>query len=1699
MQPIGVPGELWVGGDGIAKGYINNDELTKKKFIKNPFGNGLVYKTGDQVKWLSDGNLVFLTRLDKQIKLRGYRIELEDIDTNILKYNGIKQSVSILLEIHDQKAICSYIVSDEQINVTNLKSFIAECLPDYMIPKYIMQVKNLPLTISGKLDRKSLPLPTLEEDTIVLARNLIDNCIIEKISDILNLKQISIKSSFFDIGGDSLNAISLSTYLSTKYNISISVKDIFDYPIIKDLSDYISSKLINNTKTLSIQKTVKKEYYPLSSAQERIYYASSMDANSLLYNISGGLIFDEIPDISKLESCIKTLISRNESLRTSFVIVNEEIVQKIEDNIDFNLIVEKQNDCSIEDLFNNFVQSFDLSKAPLFRIKLVILKDNRSLLLLDMHHIISDGTSLNIFIKELCDLYNEKELPEKYIDYKDFAVWEKSQFDKEEFSQARDFWLNQYKDEIPLLNMPTTYARPSVMSFDGANYCVNLDKDIFENINKVSRELKITPYMLMLSAFYILLSKYTSQDDIVVGTPIVGRDLPVLSNVLGMFVNTLALRQSVNSQESFSDFVSRLKEYCLLAFQNQTYPFNELVKELNIKRDSSRNPLFDFMFIYQNNGYPDIKFEDIQAEYFIPYGHISKFDLSLEIIPIDNELSLRFEYCTKLFSADFIHKFATHYINILSTILKNTIIKIADIDMLSELEKRQLLYDFNNTTIDYPYDETIVDLFEKQVEKTPNNIAVIFENQQLTYKELNEKSNQLARYLIENGVTSNSIVGIMLPRSLEIMIAFLAVLKSGACYIPIDQNFPNERIEYMLENSNASILLKLNATKGVNFRNTSNIDINNSIVYNYDKSNLCTRINPDNPSYIIYTSGSTGKPKGVVLTHKSLMNLTCYLNNVVDYFRNEQYISIASITTISFDIFLFETIISLQKGLKVVIANEAQQTNPNLLDDLIYKYDIKAIQMTPSRMDIFINNKEYMPHLSNLKYITLAGEALPNELRNKLLSLGDITIYNGYGPSETTVFSTFTDVTNSPKVTIGKPLANTYVYILDKNKNLCPVGVPGELYISGNGVGKGYLNNPILTGQSFMQDIFKPNLIMYKTGDLVKFLPSGELDYIGRIDNQVKIRGLRIELDEIEKWIMRYDNINKVVLSSSTDKKGRQYLVAYITVKNRISINELKMYLSKHIPKYMVPTHFIILNKFPYLPNGKIDKKMLPLPNEDITSNKKFVAPTNNLEIKICKIFENLLSVSPISTYDNFFDIGGDSLLAMALQLELLKFNIHISYSDIFMFPTVKDLADYISSNSKKSLTKIDVHELTKFDSILKNTTNMPLELKYAPLGDILLTGVTGFLGAHILSSILSTEKSKIYCLLRAEPGLTIEQKLLNKLHYYFGDKYDNLVGTRIIPIQANITSPNLGLSQSILNKLATDINIVINSAAKVSHYGNYSDYKKINVDGTQNLVDFCLKNNKRFYQISTLSVSGNSFIDDSYIKQNFDHDVDFNENDFYINQCLDNVYIRSKFEAEKIVLNNISNGLDGYILRIGNLMNRLSDGKFQYNVNENAYINRLISYYKIGCIPDYLSDAYLELTPVDCCANAILKILQYNCKTNRIFHLLNHKNIDIIYFINILNKFYDKVSIVDNETFIKTIDRILNTPYSNDILSGIINDFDENRVIVYSSPIKIKSDFSIQYLNKIGFDWPELNEGYIKKFLDFFYNLKYLNRKDDI
>ncbi len=1685
LQPIGVPGELWVGGDGIARGYINRDDLTKEKFIKSPFGDGLVYKTGDLVKYLPDGNIVFLSRIDKQIKLRGFRIELEEIDANILKFAGVKQSVCALMEVNGQKAICAYITSDKQIDETALRSFLATILPDYMIPKYIMQLASLPLSISGKIDRSMLPIPThaAAMQTIVPARNDMDALLVSKISTLLHLKELSITDSFFDIGGDSLSAISLVNSINSTYHTAMTVRDIFKYPVISELSDAISKSLsLPKKDALLIKKAAKNSYYPISSAQKRVYYASSMEKDSVLYNIAGGILLDKPLDTSILQSCFEQLIARHQALRTYFDIQNEEVVQIVADEVAFKLETAHVTTNDLNQLYTDFVKPFDLKVAPLFRAKAVSCKNGKMLLLLDMHHLICDGTSLSVLMQELCNLYNGKALPENQVDYIDFSLWEQEQFKKDSFKQVKDFWVNQYQDEIPLLNMPTTYARPSVQSFEGSNYYQKLPKDIFDKIQSTSKSLGITPYMLMLSVYYILLSKYTSQEDIVVGSPIVGRELPELADMVGMFVNTLALRRKVDSSFTFAEFSKNVKEYCLDCFKNQAYPFDRLVQDLKLKTDTSRSPLFDIAFIYQNNGYPTINFKTTDAHYFIPNSKIAKYDLSLEVLPMNEELCLRFEYGTKLFDEDFVARFGCHYANILNCILDNTQIKIADIDMLSMEEKTQILNQFNNTFTEYPRDKTIISLFEEQVEKTPDKVAIVFENQSLTYKELNKKANQLAHYLVSKNVKRNQIVGVLLNRTPDLLYTILGILKCGAGYMLIDPSLPYDRILFMLQNANSPYLITNNQMKSIDI--PSCIFLDTLPFENYSLQNLNLFSDNEDSFCVIYTSGSTGTPKGVELKRKGVLHL---LLNYQKYLNTNGCENFLSISSVAFDMFVVENFIPLLSGKTVILTNEEQQKIPTFTNELIQKQKVHFILTTPSRIELLLSNIKNKDDWNSVKVIQLGGEIFPGHLLEKMSSCAPNShIFNGYGPTEITACCTSKEVLCADDISIGRPFDNTQILICNKDLNLCPVGIEGELCIGGYGLAKGYINNAEMTNKSFVPNPFGDGLL-YKTGDIAKYKKNGELDYIGRRDFQIKIRGLRVELSEIEKQFLRIENIKNVAVLYK--KEATPYLVAFFTASCSLNVTDIRNTLSQYLPLYMIPKYIVQLDNLPITLNGKINKKQLENYTID-TSVEHYVEPTTELEKLFCSIWEQLLNTK-VGIDNDIFEIGADSLLAIKFKTELLSHNINIAYADIFKYKTVRTLAANHENIPTEGLKNYD---FSACDSVLENNTPVNFKALSSKIvkskkNNILLLGANGFVGIHILYELIQQDKGNVYCIIRDKNNENAKIRFLKALHFYFGDSLDSYLDKRIFMISGNILHEHFGLSEDIYKKLIDNIDVVINAAALVKHYGNKKDFKLMNIDLTQNLIDLCSKNHKRLLHISSLSVSGNLSLDGDFSDRESSNleNINFTEQNLYIGQNLNNEYIKSKFIAEKLVLDAISQKeLQAKILRLGNITNRYTDGKFQINHTENAFFNRLETFIKLKVIPDNLLDMYIEFTPVDSCAQAIVTILQNEVENFCVYHLYDYHHVYLKQLLKVLKKCNFEIEPVSKQDFSIYIDKLLKSEKNSNSLSGIINDLGPEKQLDYQSNIHILSDFTKAFLYSIGFEWPVIDDTYLIKYIEY-------------
>lgn len=1703
LLPIGILGEICVSGDGLSLGYVNNKELTGKSFVKTNFTDNLVYRTGDLGYIDNNGEIRYAKRNDDQVKLRGLRIELNEISSRIKEIDGIKNSFVTIKEVNGNKSLCAYISANSSFKITqnNVKEHLKQHLPSYMIPSFILFLDDMPLTINGKIDSKRLPEIVFDDSNITHASTDSEIELENLCKKYLKCNFIDINSNFFEIGGDSLFAIKLSAEIYNSFNVSVTVKDIFEYATIKELSKYIDSQSKNTNKN-SIEKAKISKYYPLSSAQKRMYYSSSINNASVLYNTAGGIIIDKVLNIELLRNCFQELINRHVVLRTHFDIVKDDIVQIIEDDIDFTLSTDDElHDIkNLDNIYSNFVKPFDLSVAPLFRAKVVSLKSNKTLLLIDMHHIISDGASISILLQELCNLYNGNTLPEKKIDYNDFTLWEKEQFSKDEFKETKDFWVNQYKDEIPLLNMPTTFSRPSVQNFEGSSYYTKLSKETFDRINKISKDLSITPYMLMLSIYYILLSKYTSQDDIIIGTPIIGRELPELSNMLGMFVNTLALRNKVDNTLSFSEFANTIKNYCLSAFKNQSYPFDELIKELNIKRDVSRNPLFDVLFVYQNNGYPKINLENAKTEYYTPDSKTSKFDLTLEVIPFDNELSLRFEYCTKLFDEEFIKRFSIHYNNILNIVLDNLHIKLSEIDMLSKDEKSQILYEFNNTKVDYPSNKTIIELFEKQVKKTPNNIAIIFNDKTLTYKELNEKANQLARFLISNKITIGDMVCILLDKSLEMIVSILAILKVGGTFLPIDINYPRERIDYIINDSKAKILLTTQnlINKAIDTVKVLNVELDNIQYLQFSKENLNITYSTDNLAYVMYTSGSTGNPKGVMVTHKNVLRLVKN-NKFITFSENEHILQTGSIV---FDACTFEIWGALLNGFELYIIEKELLLDTVYLTEYMKKNKITSLfittqlfnQLVDANIDIF----------SSVKNVLTGGEEVSVRHMNKLnLTNKDINIIHCYGPTENTTFSTCYDVEKvkySHTVPIGKPISNSTAYVVSSLGLLCPIGVPGELWVGGDGVSKGYLNNPTLTNEKFIKNPFETGIV-YKTGDLVKWLPDGNIEFIGRIDNQVKVRGFRIELNEIDLKILDYPNVkySTTILNTINNEK---VICSYFVADENIDLSKLKEFLKASLPNYMIPTYMLQLENFKMNINGKIDRKLLPTDFRTLKKVTVIKKPSNELEEKLLQIYKTVTNISEIGvTNDLFDDLHGDSLIAMKIQVEAMSQGINIAYSDIFKYPTIRLLANSLmdKENKKIDYKKSNFIDFSKYDDILKrNSLDYPLEILDCEVKNILLTGFTGFLGAHILDSFIKKETGTIYCLIRGKNNMTANERLLNTLHFYFDDKYDKFIGNRIKVVEGDITIDKLGLSDENYIKLGRSISTVIHSAALVKHYGMYQDFENANIIGTQNIVDFAVKFNLKLLHISTLSVSGNNFADGAHVENDFETDVNFSENNFYIGQNVEGLYAKSKFEAEHIVLESIyTSNLKASILRMGNLTSRFSEGKFQQNHFENAFVNRFKSFLQIGYFPDYLLDGYCEFTPIDFCGDAIIEIAKHFNPNYTVFHLMNEKRTYLDKLLAMMKDLNINLNVVSEKEFIKVIDNLLADENKKMFIEGIINDFDKkDKHLIYDSKVKVKCDFSKEYLSKLGFNWPNIDINYIRNYFKYLENVGYLNIK---
>ncbi len=1301
-QPRGVPGELCLSSPGIARGYLNNPGLTAEKFIPDPFSDqpgARLYRSGDIARSIGDGNLTFVGRIDDQVKIRGFRVEPGEIESVLSNHNDLKKVIVTAREMAPgEKVLIAYYMPepDKNPDTESLKMFLKKHLPEYMIPVYYVLMDQFPVSSSGKIDRSALPLPEgadlSRDEEYTAPGNQIDELLTGVWSKILGIEKIGIHDNFFDLGGHSLTATRLASRIRDIFAVEISLPDFFSNPTIAALAKLIGTTgdERKNQDISALAPEKRNSEIPLSFSQQRLWFLDQLAPGNAYYNIPSALRLHGHIDIGIIERSLNQIILRHEILRTVFKsekgqphqVVLPELKIRIA-SLDLSGSSEEEQRLETKKIAADEArQPFNLESGPLLRVKVIILKPDDHILLITIHHIIADGWSIGVLLNEFATLYQDfstrktSQLAGLPIQYADFSIWQRQRLQGEKLKEELEYWKNTIGINPPVLELPADHPRPATQSFNGQTIKQHLSDNLAGNLIQLSRKEGTTLFMTLLAAFQTLLHRYTGQEEILVGSPIAGRTRSELENLIGFFVNTLVLKAEFGDTPTFKQLLRQVRETTLNAFMHQDLPFEYLVEALQPERDMSHSPLFQVAFVLQNTPFemadlPEFNIIPIETE-----NLTAKYDLTLTIAKTTEGMDCYFEFNTDLFESATILRMQTHFENILTEIIDNPDKRVSEISISGKDELKLMLSEWNDTKTAYPDAATVPQWFEQKANEFPDTIAVIQEKQSLTYKELNEKAYQLACRLKNHGIGADKIIGICLPRTMNIPVSVLAILKTGGAFLPIDPIYPKDRIEYMIKDSGISALI----THESILVNLPDINIHTILLDKEDellsaalKENHDSDLNADNLAYVIYTSGSTGRPKGTLLHHRGLLNLANAQKKAFGIRRGARILQFASL---SFDASVWEMVMALLNGGTLCLAGEEELLTGQNLYDILKNEKITTVTLPPSVLAVMPDGP-----LPDLRTIITAGEKCTIDLARRW-SEGR-SFFNAYGPTETTVCASMYAVTHDVSIAppIGKPIDNFRLYILDKSLQPLPTGAAGELHIGGVGLARGYLNRPGLTAEKFIPDPFSETLggRLYKSGDLVRYLPDGNIEFLGRIDQQVKIRGFRIEPGEIETIIDEFNEVKETFVMVREDSPGDKRLVAYIVTENshEPDLSVLKSQLSERLPGYMIPSSFVMLNAMPLTPNGKIDRKALPEPEFSRESlRSEYAAPTNETEEKLSGIVTELLNLDKTGIHDNFFELGGHSLLATQFMSQIREqFAIDLPLSLLFEKPTVAALS----------------------------------------------------------------------------------------------------------------------------------------------------------------------------------------------------------------------------------------------------------------------------------------------------------------------------------------------------------------------------------------------------------------------------------------
>ncbi len=1654
LLPPGAAGELIISGTHVTKGYLNRPEKTAEAYgvntISDDKGYERIYHTGDIVRMLGDGNYQFVGRQDSQVKVRGFRVELTEVEEIIRCFDGIKDAtVAAFDEPSGGKYIAAYIVSDKKVNIDELNTFIRNEKPPYMVPAVTMQIDKIPLNQNQKVNKKALPKPERKSGDFKKPETETQQVIFNMIALITGHDKFGIDTDIEDAGINSIGTLKLNVMLSKKFNKSVKLNDFKENNTVIKLEKFLSEKEENINYEIA-------DDYPISQTQKGIFIEWSMNPGAVTYNIPLLLKLSEEVDTDKLGLAVAEAVNAHPYIKaTLFSDENGDIRAKRNDSEEpvINIFVREKLPPPDE-----LVRPFRLLGSPLYTAEIYKTNDG-NYLFLHFHHIISDGTSENIFIDDVTKAYAGEILrKEKYTGF-EAAADEEKQYNSEQYEKAKQYFTDKFSGcETDCLPQPS----PENDEPEGGALTEFISTDITK-IKDFCKENKVTLNAFFNAAFGLTLNKFTAKDETVFCTVYNGRSDSRLSESVAMLVKTLPVLVNTDNDKSIAVFIREMQKQLISSMENDIYSFAQISSSLGVRSD--------VIFVYQGDDFSFNSICNTPCENIPITSHTSKAPITVNVFKENGRFKILTEYRCDIFCKELMESFINSFINAVNEFVSKK--NINEVSLLSTKSKEKLK-ELNNTKRDF-LNVPVNKLFEAQVQKYHEKTALICNGKKLTFGELNALSNRMAHSLIACGIKKDSITGIMLDRSLELTAAEIAVLKSGGAFLGIVPDYPDERIDFCLNDAKSTVVITSKDIKesrkelfsGDKPYKAVTVD---ELLNNADTKNPDLDIPTDSLCYCIYTSGSTGTPKGVMIEHR---NLACCVQpfdfTYSLYCGEKSGDTCLALSSVSFDMSVFDNLMQLVNGNTVCMATEKEIHNPLLLASLLTENKVDTIACTPSFISNCLSIPEFAPAFKNIKTIVVGAEAFPEKLFMKLREISpDIHIINGYGPTECTMTCCAKEFKSCENITIGGPGANTAFYVIDKNKNILPPYACGELVISGGLVGRGYIGLPEKNKNAFYSIDGVPS---YRSGDMVRINKDNETEFFGRIDNQVKLRGFRVELDEIEKCICSYEGINtsKVIVKNNGTE---DYLAGYFTAEKETDIQKLTNHLKSKLTYYMVPDILCQLKEMPLTPSGKIDKKALPDVKKQTKSHGK-KAPKKSLEEQICDLFKSVLQLSEFYADDNFFEMGGTSLSASKVIMQLMSRGLKAEYQDIFDHPTPEELAEYLENTAtsehkteRKENNDYSATENDGYGDILKyNSLSFAAEVKRTALGDILLTGAVGFLGIHILKELIDKEDGKIICLVRKSRHLSAVNRLKNMLMYYFNDTFDEIFNNRITVLDADITDDDI---ETVLKDIHFDT--LINCAACVKHYASDDIIEQINVHGVENLIKCTKDKNAKMVQISTVSVAG-VHTEETYKKQ-----LKLYENTLFVADDMDNKYCISKYKAELKMYDAIKDGMKGKIIRVGNLMGRYSDGEFQINFNTNAFLHALRGFGTIGKCPISHSTDPMSFSPVDLTAKAVVTLAGTNDMFT-VFHADNRFSFDEMQLIEACNLCGIKITPVDDKEYYEDYYRMLGDSSINKRLSGLVTNDRPDLHAVDSDNM-----FTANILYRLGFSWPFIDTPYLKR-----------------